>query len=225
MAEILTAGREALAAPTQRPVLQPEVAIAEILFPSDLSPESDRAFHHARFLAERYGARLTLYHAVQVPHLEADGPWDLTPQIAQRAETAAREHLERRLEGLRTRSNIVVESVESVHRAVVRYIHAMPPDLTVMATHGRSGLAHLFLGGVTEKVVQHGKHPVLCVREPDHGVALPYRRILVPTDLSPASRRAFPIAARLARTFEAEVIAVHVGRVRAPAALDRKSVV
>ena len=79
-----------------------------------------------------------------------------------------------------------------------------------MATHGRDGLAHLFLGSVTEMAIQHGRSPVLCVREPAHGVALPYRRILVPTDLSEASRRAFPLAAQLARAFDAEVVGVHV---------------
>jgi nucleotide-binding universal stress UspA family protein len=63
---------------------------------------------------------------------------------------------------------------------------------------------------VAEKVVQHAFRPVLCVREPDHGSALPYRRILVPTDLSLASRQAFPMGAHLARTFGAEVLAVHV---------------
>jgi nucleotide-binding universal stress UspA family protein len=48
------------------------------------------------------------------------------------------------------------------------------------------------------------------LRASDHGVALPYRRVVVPTDLTPASRRAFPLAAALARAFDAEVVAVHV---------------
>jgi nucleotide-binding universal stress UspA family protein len=39
---------------------------------------------------------------------------------------------------------------------------------------------------------------------------LPYRRILVPTDMSMASGRTFPIASQLARAFGAEVIALHV---------------
>jgi nucleotide-binding universal stress UspA family protein len=51
---------------------------------------------------------------------------------------------------------------------------------------------------------------VLCVREPEHGGALPYKRILVPTDLSLGSRMAFPIAARFARRFGSEILALHV---------------
>jgi len=50
------------------------------------------------------------------------------------------------------------------------------------------------------------------MREPEHGVALPFRRILVPIDLSPASRRPFALGALLARAFEAEVLALHVAR-------------
>jgi nucleotide-binding universal stress UspA family protein len=48
------------------------------------------------------------------------------------------------------------------------------------------------------------------VRAAAHGERLPYRRILVPTDLSPASRLAAPLAALLARTFRAEAIGLHV---------------
>jgi len=35
-----------------------------------------------------------------------------------------------------------------------------------MGTHGRSGLAHLFLGSTAERVVQHSPCPVLTVRRP-----------------------------------------------------------
>ena len=58
--------------------------------------------------------------------------------------------------------------------------------------------------------MQHAFRSILCLREPDHGPALPYRRILVPTDLSLASCLAFPMAALFARTFSAEVVALHV---------------
>ncbi len=40
-------------------------------------------------------------------------------------------------------------------------------DLIIMGTHGRSGLEHLLLGSVAEKVIRHADKPVLVVREPD----------------------------------------------------------
>lgn len=39
-------------------------------------------------------------------------------------------------------------------------------DLVVMGTHGRSGLAHLLLGSVAERVIRHASCPVLVVRAP-----------------------------------------------------------
>jgi nucleotide-binding universal stress UspA family protein len=89
-----------------------------------------------------------------------------------------------------------------------------------MATHGRDGLSHLLLGSVTEGVLRERRSPVLCVREPEHGAALPYRRVLVPTDLSEASRAALPWAALLARSFQSEVLAVHFGHCPVPTSLS-----
>jgi universal stress protein A len=39
-------------------------------------------------------------------------------------------------------------------------------NLIVMATHGRTGLAHLLVGSVTERVVRTSKVPVLTIRHP-----------------------------------------------------------
>lgn len=185
-------------------------AIEKILFPSDLSPEGDCAFEHARFLAGRFGASLTLYHAVQVPdHAYAHWAFAHGHEIWVRAEAAARESLAHRAEGLTVKHDLVVERAVSAHRAVLALIRSLKPDVTVMATHGRDGLGHLLLGSVTEKVFRGAGRPVLCVREPAHGARLPYRRILVPTDLSLASRLAFPMAALLARSLGAEILGVY----------------
>ena len=42
---------------------------------------------------------------------------------------------------------------------------AYRPDLIVMASHGRSGVAHLLLGSTAEKVVRHATTQVLVIRE------------------------------------------------------------
>ncbi len=187
------------------------ISIRDVLFTTDLSPESDRAFDHARFLAQRFEASLTLYHAVQIPdHRFAHWAFAHDHEIWARAEKHARECMERRAQTLSVSHRVIVERKVSVPGALLEIIQSLQPDLTVLATHGREGLSHLLLGSVTEQVVQHVFRPVLCVREPDHGSALSYRRIVVPTDLSLASRLAFPMAALFARTFEAEVLGVHV---------------
>lgn len=40
----------------------------------------------------------------------------------------------------------------------------MSADMIVMGTHGRTGLAHLVLGSVAEKVLRHARVPVVAVR-------------------------------------------------------------
>jgi nucleotide-binding universal stress UspA family protein len=191
-------------------------ALRSLLFPSDLSAASDRAFDHARLLAERFRAMLVLYHVVppQAGTTETE-PGDLWLAMAR----SAREHLERQTYGLGTDSSVLIWRAASAAADLPGYVRSIRPDLTVMATQGRDGVAHLFRGSLTEAVVRESSGPVLCVREPDHGTALPYRRILVPTDLSEASRRAFPLAALLAQAFESDVIALHATDVEVPSRL------
>jgi nucleotide-binding universal stress UspA family protein len=183
------------------------MAIRDVLCLTDLTPRSASALAHARSLAERFQADLTVYHAVE--KFEGRYP-DFTLGVGQEltraAEAQARSVLMATLEGLGTRGSVKVEQVRSASEAVTDMVMGRRADLTVMATHGRRGLSHMLLGSVTEEVIQRAHSPVLCVRE---AAPAAYRRILVPTDLSLASRLAFPIAAFLARSFGAEVIGLH----------------
>jgi nucleotide-binding universal stress UspA family protein len=47
---------------------------------------------------------------------------------------------------------------------IVRIAHERGVDLIVMGTHGRTGLSHVLLGSVAEKVVRLAPCPVLTVR-------------------------------------------------------------
>jgi nucleotide-binding universal stress UspA family protein len=187
----------------------------QILFPTDLSPESDRAFEHARFLAERLGATLTLYHAIELPRREYARWARMEERVWTELEQHARAELERRAQTLAVPHHIVMDT--DVHGApllvdvaLLELIRRTEPDLVVMATHGREGRVGSFLGSVTQEVVRNAGRPVLCVRHAEQGLVLPYRNLVLPTDLSDLSRRAVPLAAVLARTCEARVVAVHV---------------
>jgi universal stress protein A len=54
------------------------------------------------------------------------------------------------------------------HDEIVKCAEEQKADLIVMGTHGRTGLAHLLVGSVTERVVRTSKVPVLTVPQPDH---------------------------------------------------------
>jgi len=195
--------------------------IREILFPSDLSPASDQAFEHVRFLAEEVEARVALFHAVEVPKSQYGEFVTNEEQVWRVADERARQHLEQRAQALHVPHEVIVRHDVSavpalVDLAILGLMKRRRPDLTVMATSGRKGLSAFLLGSVTQQVVLSADRPVLCVRHVEGGPQLPYRRLLVTTDLSAASRRAFPMAALLARHLGASVTAVHVLRPEGP---------
>ena len=52
------------------------------------------------------------------------------------------------------------------YQKIVETATAEEVDLIVMATHGRTGLSHLLLGSVAERVVRLAPCPVLTIRPP-----------------------------------------------------------
>src|SRR5262245_66510194 len=84
---------------------RPASALRSILFPSDLSPASDRAFEHARLLAEATGARLTMFHVVAGPSPRGD---DVEDEVWRRAARAAHERLLRQSSTLRVEREVVL---------------------------------------------------------------------------------------------------------------------
>ena len=63
--------------------------------------------------------------------------------------------------------NAVVREGEP-HSEIVAAAEELATDLIVLSTHGRTGIAHVFLGSTAEKVVRHAGCPVLIVREREH---------------------------------------------------------
>ena len=56
---------------------------------------------------------------------------------------------------------------------IIRYAKSNDIDLIIMATHGRTGLAHIMIGSVVEKVVRKAPCPVLTVRPSGHQFVMP----------------------------------------------------
>jgi nucleotide-binding universal stress UspA family protein len=95
-------------------------------------------------------------------------------------------------------------------REILGEVRESPMDLVVMATHGRTGLAHALLGSVTEKVVRTCSCPVLTVKAGEEPPAGAIRDVLFPTDLSEASLAALAPASELARSLGGSLTAIHV---------------
>jgi nucleotide-binding universal stress UspA family protein len=96
--------------------------------------------------------------------------------------------------------------------AILRAADEVGADLTVVGTHGRSGLDRMLCGSVAESVVQRSSRPVLVVRQTDVSrTTKPIRIVLHPTDFSGPSRPALGLARALAQSYRARLVLLHAG--------------
>jgi nucleotide-binding universal stress UspA family protein len=149
------------------------IDLHRILVPTDFSKFSQNALKYAAAFAEKFGAEIYLLHVVQdlalfIPEAVSVAP-PATPPIEQMT-AAVREGLQRvvRESGLE-RFTVHCEVREGTpFYEIILFAKEADIDLIIMGTHGRSGLVHVLLGSVTEKVVRKAPCPVLTVRDPEH---------------------------------------------------------
>jgi nucleotide-binding universal stress UspA family protein len=120
----------------------------------------------ARDLARRFAASVTLFHVHQVPsYLYPDGVMPVPSTVLQDLERSIVAELDRLAAMLRA-EGISVETQHVIGSPVHEICHAaaeLDADLIVMGTHGRTGLRHVILGSVAEKVVRRAPCAVLTV--------------------------------------------------------------
>lgn len=148
--------------------------LKKVLCPVDLSLEAAPAAEEAASLAHALGAELLLLHVMGEPTLAMGdpllSPGDASaftiPGLSEEYRAEMDKRLKRLGDKLRARglavSTLLVRG--SPHEAIVGTADDEHADLIVMSTHGRSGLSHLLLGSVTERVVRTAKVPVMTLR-------------------------------------------------------------
>lgn len=143
--------------------------ISRILVPLDFSPHSQRALEYATALAARLGAALHLLSVVE-PMAAASGLAgemyfpslaELTDKMVEEARRYMAESKAYVPPGLVVTSDVAIGTPATTITDVAQ---EQKCDLIVMGTHGRTGLAHLFMGSVAERVTRLAPCPVLTVR-------------------------------------------------------------
>jgi universal stress protein A len=153
------------------------IRIRRILLPTDFSNASAAATKYACALATTFDAELHLLHTLET-HLISTPEFAMgldLPRYLQESKAAAEQALARVLDPQWSAGRKVVQAVVegSPRVEIVRYARQQEIDLIVLATHGRTGLAHLLIGSVAESVVRTAPCPVLTVRPEGHQFVMP----------------------------------------------------
>ncbi len=144
------------------------LVINRILCPVDFSKPSARALEYALALAERLGAQVDVIHVYEFPNFAVeDGAVDLPPYMQENLAMRLRERLEQFVKETAAEApKTTVHLAEGVpYLQIVEVAKQQQADLIVIGTHGRTGLSHMMLGSVAERVVRTSEVPVLTVHE------------------------------------------------------------
>lgn len=137
-----------------------------LLVPVDFQDAASSALAFAEDLASRLGAEIVLMHVYKVlvqpyPGLSPaeTAPW---PGIHLEVAEAAKRALDALSEAHGGLRSILAEGDPAP--AILDEVTRLRPRMVIMGTHGRSGIEHLMLGSVAEKVVRRCLVPVTVVR-------------------------------------------------------------
>lgn len=150
---------------------KPVASVRRVLLPIDLDEGSRRV---VRFALERFAERVRLDALFVLPSFPTYMP-ETWPTSLDRTEyeIRAREFLDH--EGGK-RIGLKVVTFQDPAWTILAEIQSRRPDLVVVATHGRRGMARMFFGSVSEKVVRHAECPVLVLPGPPRETAAEPRR-------------------------------------------------
>jgi nucleotide-binding universal stress UspA family protein len=143
-----------------------------ILVPHDFSSSANHAVAIARDEAKAHGAKLLLLHVIEMPSAlnpdtvivpdENGAPINIKDYAMNQAETHLADLAARiAKDGVNATTFIRLGKPED---EIVKFANENHVDLIAMGTHGRTGLAHMLVGSVAERVVRTSKCPVLTIR-------------------------------------------------------------
>lgn len=137
-----------------------------VLVPIDFSTYTEHTLNYATQFAKQLQANVTLLHVVDLPTMVHQG---LDPYLI-KLKATAKQLLDRCAQRLHEAglATTPVLSYGVPFQEIIDFANAEKVDLIIIGTHGRTGLRHVLLGSVTERVVRLAACPVLVTRLPAH---------------------------------------------------------
>ena len=142
------------------------IEFSKILYLTDFSEASEYAGQYAISIAGKYGCRIYVAHVVEPFTYADDFGIDYSAQFRE-MEATARRLLDNTVASMK-RTGADVESIllsGNPSAEIVKFAKEETIDLIVMATHGRSGVEHLLMGSVAEKILRKSPCPVMTVKK------------------------------------------------------------
>ena len=140
------------------------IEFSTILYLTDFSESSEYACQYAISIAGKYGCRICVAHVIEPFTYADDFGIDYAAQFRE-MEATARRLLDKTVASMKSTGADVEGVILSGNPSaeIVKFAEEETIDLIVMATHGRSGVEHLLMGSVAEKVLRKSPCPVMTV--------------------------------------------------------------
>lgn len=154
------------------------IKLNRIVVPTDFSEFSSHAVRYGCEFARRFSAELHLVNVVEDIYPLVPEPGMMLPAageyLADLQKSAEKAIAALPPDGWGDGLTVVrTVLVGTPFLEIVRYAREQDADLIVIGTHGRSGLVHVLMGSVAEKVVRKSPCPVLTVRPEGHQFVMP----------------------------------------------------
>lgn len=138
--------------------------IRKILCPTDFSESAWYAIQTAASMAERFQASIELFHVIEPSTYVSDRIEDTEKTYME----SVRDKMTDLAASLASDTPVTVGVATGIpYLEITRRAEETGAGMIVIGTHGRTGIRHLLIGSVAEKVVRTATCPVLTVRHPD----------------------------------------------------------
>lgn len=155
------------------------IKLDRILVPTDFSDFSKPAMQHGCAMAARFNAELHLLHVVPDPAMLVPEAAAFSIETMQAQSESLVKDAEAMLQNLppdgweNEKAFVRKVCVGAAFMEIINYAREASIDLIVIGTHGRSGLMHILMGSVAERIVRKAPCPVLTVKPEGHQFVMP----------------------------------------------------